>query len=101
MNPTKNAMSWEELAIYAADPIDQINGLNIHMPHFVFLIKVNPRQLLLFTEIIMLGVLIVKKFGFGWSLKKFLTGLKKSQCVAMETRKDGIYKKCPQECFLQ
>ena len=28
MNPTKNAMSWEELAIYAADPIDQINGLN-------------------------------------------------------------------------
>ena len=28
MNPTRNAMSWEELAIYAADPIDQINGLN-------------------------------------------------------------------------
>jgi len=28
MNPTRNAMSWEELAIYAADPIDRINGLN-------------------------------------------------------------------------
>ena len=28
MNPTRNAMSWEELAIYTADPIDQINGLN-------------------------------------------------------------------------
>ena len=28
MNPTINAMSWEELATYAADPIDQINGLN-------------------------------------------------------------------------
>ncbi len=28
MNPARNAMSWEELAIYAADPIDQINGLN-------------------------------------------------------------------------
>ncbi len=28
MNTTRNAMSWEELAIYAADPIDQINGLN-------------------------------------------------------------------------
>mgnify|MGYP003307106231 FL=1 len=28
MNPTRNAMSWEELAIYAANPIDQINGLN-------------------------------------------------------------------------
>ena len=28
MNPTRNAMSWEELATYAADPIDQINGLN-------------------------------------------------------------------------
>ena len=28
MNPTRNAMSWEELAIYAADPIDQINGVN-------------------------------------------------------------------------
>jgi len=28
MNPTRNAMSWEELAIYAADPIDPINGLN-------------------------------------------------------------------------
>ncbi len=28
MNPTRNAMSWEELAIYAAEPIDQINGLN-------------------------------------------------------------------------
>ncbi len=27
MNPTRNAMSWEELAIYAADPIDRINGL--------------------------------------------------------------------------
>ena len=26
MNQTKNAMSWEELAIYAADPIDRING---------------------------------------------------------------------------
>ncbi len=28
MNPTRNAMSWEELATYVADPIDQINGLN-------------------------------------------------------------------------
>jgi len=28
MNPTRNAMSWEELAIYAADPIDRINGSN-------------------------------------------------------------------------
>ena len=28
MNPTRNAMSWEELAIYAPDPIDQLNGLN-------------------------------------------------------------------------
>jgi len=28
MNPTRNAMSWEELAIYAAKPIDRINGLN-------------------------------------------------------------------------
>ncbi len=28
MNPTRNAMSWEELAIYAADPIDQVNGEN-------------------------------------------------------------------------
>ncbi len=28
MNPTRNAMSWEELATYAADPIDRINGLN-------------------------------------------------------------------------
>ena len=28
MNPTKNAMSWEELATYAAEPIDQINGFN-------------------------------------------------------------------------
>ncbi len=27
MNPTKNAMSWEELAIYAANPIDRINGI--------------------------------------------------------------------------
>ncbi len=28
MNQARNAMSWEELAIYAANPIDQINGLN-------------------------------------------------------------------------
>ena len=28
MNPTRNAMSWEELSTYAADPIDQTNGLN-------------------------------------------------------------------------
>ncbi len=28
MNPTKNALNWEELAIYAADPADRINGLN-------------------------------------------------------------------------
>jgi len=28
MNPTSNAMSWEELAKYSADPIDRINGLN-------------------------------------------------------------------------
>ncbi len=28
MNPTRNAMSWEELATYAADPIDQVNGGN-------------------------------------------------------------------------
>jgi len=28
MNPTRNAMSWEELAIFAVDPIDRINGLN-------------------------------------------------------------------------
>jgi len=28
MNPTRNAMSWEELAIYAADPIEPINGLS-------------------------------------------------------------------------
>ena len=28
MNSTKNAMSWEELAIYATDSIDRINGLN-------------------------------------------------------------------------
>ncbi len=28
MNPTKTAMSWEELATYAADPIDRINGVN-------------------------------------------------------------------------
>jgi len=25
MNPSKNAMSWEELAIYSAHPIDKIN----------------------------------------------------------------------------
>jgi len=28
MNPARNAMSWEELAIYAANPIDHINGMN-------------------------------------------------------------------------
>ena len=28
MNPTRNAMSWEELATYTADPIDQINGIS-------------------------------------------------------------------------
>ena len=28
MNPARNAMSWEELATYAAEPNDQINGLN-------------------------------------------------------------------------
>ena len=26
MNPTRNAMTWEELATYAAEPIDRING---------------------------------------------------------------------------
>lgn len=28
MDPTRNAMSWEELAIFAADPTDRINGFN-------------------------------------------------------------------------
>ena len=65
MNPTRNAMSWEELAIYAADPIDQINGLNNPYSSLRLFNKNESEVLLLFIETIMLGVLIAKKFGFG------------------------------------